>query len=73
MAKRSLSQRLRSTAQVRLALFILGVLMMAIAPVVGILHPAEDQKDHAEPRAGCRFAGLLSPGRGTRRLLAGSP
>ena len=37
MAKRSLYQRLRSTAQVRLALFILGVLMMAIAPVVGIL------------------------------------
>ncbi|HWW55657.1 MAG TPA: hypothetical protein VN047_02080 [Sphingopyxis sp.] len=37
MAKRSLYQRLRSTAQVRLALFILGLLMMAIAPIVGIL------------------------------------
>ncbi|GAO80414.1 MULTISPECIES: hypothetical protein [unclassified Sphingopyxis] len=37
MAKRSLYQRLRSTAQVRLALFILGVVMMAIAPIVGIL------------------------------------
>ena len=37
MAKRSLYQRLRSTAQVRLALFILGVVMMVLAPVVGIL------------------------------------
>ncbi|MGR4889558.1 hypothetical protein ACIPPQ_00880 [Sphingopyxis sp. LARHCG72] len=37
MAKRSLYQRLRSTAQVRLALFILGVVMMAISPIVGIL------------------------------------
>ncbi len=37
MVKRSLYQRLRSNAQVRLALFILGVVMMAIAPIVGIL------------------------------------
>lgn len=37
MAKRSLYQRLRSTAQVRLALFILGVVMMAISPIIGIL------------------------------------
>ncbi|WP_432768904.1 MAG: hypothetical protein HEQ22_16320 [Sphingopyxis sp.] len=37
MAKRSLYQRLRSTAQVRLALFVLGVLLMAISPIVGVL------------------------------------
>ncbi len=37
MAKRSLYQRLRSTAQVRLALFALGVLLMILAPIVGVL------------------------------------
>lgn len=37
MAKRSLYQRLRSTAQVRLALFVLGVLLILISPIVGVL------------------------------------
>jgi hypothetical protein len=37
MAKRSLYQRLRSTAQVRLALFGLGVLLMLLAPLLGPL------------------------------------
>ena len=37
MAKRSLYQRLRSTAQVRLALFLLGCLLMLLAPLLGPL------------------------------------
>jgi hypothetical protein len=37
MAKRSLYQRLRSTAQVRLALFVLGVLLILISPIIGVL------------------------------------
>lgn len=37
MAKRSLYQRLRSNAQVRLALFMLGALLMVLAPIVGVL------------------------------------
>jgi hypothetical protein len=37
MAKRSLYQRLRSTAQVRLALFLLGCLLMILAPLLGPL------------------------------------
>lgn len=37
MAKRSLYQRLRSTAQVRLALFLLGCLFMLLAPLLGPL------------------------------------
>ncbi len=37
MATRSLYQRLRSTAQVRLALFALGVLLMILSPIVGVL------------------------------------
>lgn len=37
MAKRSLYQRLRSTAQVRLALFVLGVLLIVISPIIGVL------------------------------------
>lgn len=37
MARRSLYQRLRSTAQVRLALFILGVLLILISPIIGVL------------------------------------
>lgn len=37
MAKRSLYQRLRQTAQVRLALFLLGCLMMLLAPLLGPL------------------------------------
>ena len=37
MAKRSLYQRLRSNAQVRLALFVLGVLLMIAAPILGPL------------------------------------
>lgn len=37
MAKRSLYQRLRSNAQVRLALFGLGVLLMIAAPILGPL------------------------------------
>lgn len=37
MAKRSLYQRLRSTAQVRLALFVLGCLFMLLAPLLGPL------------------------------------
>ena len=37
MAKRSLYQRLRRNAQVRLALFLLGVLLIVAAPVVGVL------------------------------------
>lgn len=37
MAKRSLYQRLRSTAQVRLALFIAGALLIVVSPIVGVL------------------------------------
>src|SRR3546814_14925968 len=37
MAKRSLYQRLRSNAQVRLALFGLGLLLMIAAPILGPL------------------------------------
>ena len=37
MAKRSLYQRLRSAAQVRLALFVLGVLLIVISPIIGVL------------------------------------
>lgn len=37
MAKRSLYQRLRSTAQVRLALFALGALLIVISPIIGVL------------------------------------
>ncbi len=37
MAKRSLYQRLRSTAQVRLALFVLGILLMIVAVIIGPL------------------------------------
>jgi hypothetical protein len=37
MAKRSLYQRLRSNAQVRLALFLLGLLLMVAAPLLGPL------------------------------------
>ncbi|WP_428631200.1 hypothetical protein [Sphingopyxis sp.] len=37
MAKRSLYQRLRSTAQVRLALFAVGVLLIIVSPIVGVL------------------------------------
>lgn len=37
MARLSLYQRLRSNAQVRLALFITGVVLMILAPIVGIL------------------------------------
>ena len=37
MAKRSLYQRLRRNAQVRPALFLLGVLLIVAAPVVGVL------------------------------------
>ena len=37
MAKRSLYQQLRSTAQVRLALFAVGVLLIILAPIVGVL------------------------------------
>lgn len=37
MAKRSLYQRLRSNAQVRTALFGLGLLMMILAPLLGPL------------------------------------
>lgn len=37
MARRSLYQRLRSTAQVRLALFLLGILLMIVAVAIGPL------------------------------------
>jgi len=37
MTKRSLYQRLRSNAQVRTALFVLGVLLMIAAPLLGPL------------------------------------
>ena len=37
MAKRSLYQRLRSTAQVRLTLFCLGILLMIVAVIIGPL------------------------------------
>lgn len=37
MAKRSLYQRLRSIAQVRFGLFLLGCLLMILAPLVGPL------------------------------------
>ena len=37
MAKRSLYQRLRTNAQVRLALFLLGCLLMILAPLLGPL------------------------------------
>src|SRR3546814_6308928 len=37
MAKRSLYQRLRSNAQVRLALYGLGLLLMIAAPILGPL------------------------------------
>ncbi len=37
MAKRSLYQRLRSTAQVRLALFVLGIVLMIVAVLIGPL------------------------------------
>ena len=37
MAKRSLYQRLRSNAQIRLALFSFGLLLMLAAPIVGVL------------------------------------
>jgi hypothetical protein len=37
MAKLGLYQRLRSNAQVRLTLFILGVILMLISPIIGIL------------------------------------
>ena len=37
MAKRSLYQRLRSTAQVRFALFLFGVLLMIVAVIIGPL------------------------------------
>ncbi len=37
MAKRSLYQRLRSNAQMRLALFAVGVLLIILAPIVGVL------------------------------------
>ncbi len=37
MAKRSLYQRLRSNAQVRTALFALGILMMVVGVVIGPL------------------------------------
>lgn len=37
MAKRSLYQRLRTNAQVRTALFIVGVLLIVASPIVGIL------------------------------------
>ena len=37
MPKRSLYQRLRRNAQVRFALFVVGVLLIVASPVVGIL------------------------------------
>ncbi len=37
MARRSLYQRLRSTAQVRLALFVLGIVLMIVAVIIGPL------------------------------------
>ncbi|WP_447759569.1 hypothetical protein [Sphingopyxis panaciterrae] len=37
MAKRSLYQQLRSTAQVRLALFVTGALLIVVSPIVGVL------------------------------------
>ena len=37
MAKRSLYQRLRSNAQMRTALFILGILLMIVAVIIGPL------------------------------------
>ena len=37
MAKRSLYQQLRRNAQVRLALFVLGALLIIASPIVGIL------------------------------------
>jgi hypothetical protein len=37
MARHSLYQRMRSTAQVRLALFALGALLIVVSPIVGIL------------------------------------
>ena len=37
MAKRSLYQRLRTNAQVRTALFMLGVLLIVASPIVGVL------------------------------------
>jgi hypothetical protein len=37
MPQRSLYQRLRQTAQVRFALFLLGCLMLLLAPIIGVL------------------------------------
>ncbi|KTE19371.1 hypothetical protein ATE67_15410 [Sphingopyxis sp. H050] len=37
MAKRSLYQRLRRNAQIRLALFVVGALLIVASPIVGIL------------------------------------
>lgn len=37
MAKLGLYQRLRSNAQIRLALFIFGVVLMILSPIIGIL------------------------------------
>jgi len=37
MAKRSLYQRLRSNAQVRTALFCVGVVLIAVSPIIGAL------------------------------------
>ena len=37
MAKRSLYQRLRRNAQVRFALFVVGVLLIVASPIVGVL------------------------------------
>ena len=37
MAKRGLYQRLRSTAQVRLALFAIGILLMIVGVIIGPL------------------------------------
>lgn len=37
MARRSFYQRLRQNAQVRFALFLLGCVMLLVAPVIGVL------------------------------------